>query len=88
MDQPSPHPQATTQASSSANNGPARTKKSHRGGKKKRSRRKSFVAEPEDMPEDGVSQPSVNAARETFYSLHGRNMSNTSIDSEALLDHR
>jgi magnesium transporter len=71
-----------------------RKKRNHRGGKKKRLRRKSFAVSTEDghgMPE--TTQPSrpgqsQNAARSSFYRLHGQNLSNTSLESEALLDHR
>ncbi|KAH8814884.1 hypothetical protein F5884DRAFT_154722 [Xylogone sp. PMI_703] len=66
----------------------------HRGGKKKkkRTRRPSFAASPEGsgMPHTSEMQrgDSLNAARESFYRLQGRNNSNTSLESEALLDHR
>ena len=69
-------------------------KRNHRGGKKKRTRRQSFAASTEDgsgMPETshrGGQSASQNAARASFYRLQGRNLSNTSIESEALLDHR
>ncbi|CZS94823.1 probable MNR2-Manganese resistance protein [Rhynchosporium graminicola] len=66
-------------------------KRNHRGGKKKR-RRQSFAASTEDgsgMPETSHSRMNTNsAARDSFYRLQGRNLSNTSIESEALLDHR
>ncbi|KAK0108592.1 CorA metal ion transporter [Cadophora gregata] len=66
-------------------------KRNHRGGKKKR-RRKSFAASTEDglgLPEPSNSRMNTdNAARASFYRLQGRNLSNTSIESEALLDHR
>ncbi|KAN0121943.1 cora domain containing protein [Hyaloscypha variabilis] len=69
-------------------------KRNHRGGKKKRTRKQSFAASTEDgsgMPETSHSHrrgPSESAVRNSFYRLQGRNMSNTSIESEALLDHR
>jgi magnesium transporter len=68
-------------------------KRNHRGGKKKRSRRRSFAASLEDgsgMPETPQSQAAnaQNAARLSFYRLQGRNLSNTSLESESLLDHR
>ncbi len=69
-------------------------KRNHRGGKKKRARKQSFAPSTEDgseMPETSQSQrggSSESAARASFYRLHGRNLSNTSIESEALLDHR
>ncbi|KAE8449400.1 hypothetical protein EG329_008301 [Mollisiaceae sp. DMI_Dod_QoI] len=69
-------------------------KRNHRGGKKKRTRKQSFAASTEDgsgLPETSQSYgagSSVNAARASFYRLQGRNLSNTSLESEALLDHR
>jgi len=71
-----------------------RKKRNHRGGKKKRARRQSFAVSNEDgsgMPETPQSHRaghSQSAARSSFYRLQGRNLSNTSIESEALLDHR
>ncbi|KAK4199115.1 putative metal ion transporter [Triangularia verruculosa] len=65
-----------------------RKRKNHRGGKKKKqTRRKSFAGLAPDDIESGLDQ-SENAAHEGFYSRSGRNASNTSIDSDALLDHR
>lgn len=66
----------------------------HRGGKKKkRARRPSFAVSTEDGSgildsSDRQRGDSLNAARESFYRLHGGNASNTSLESEALLDHR
>lgn len=70
-------------------------RKNHRG-KKKRARRQSFA--PSDVDDGaGLGESSRNdalresqsAARESFYRVQGtRNMSNTSLESEALLDHR
>lgn len=65
-------------------------KRNHRGGKKKR-RRQSFAASTEDgsgLPETSHRIGSQSAARESFYRVQGRNTSNTSLESEALLDHR
>jgi len=73
-------------------------KRNHRGGKKKKNRRQSFAA-PADTPSIGDGRPTLElreaptplASRPTFYRLGqsgGRNMSETSLDSEALLDHR
>lgn len=73
--------------------GPAtgRRKRNHRGGKKKRPRKQSFAVASDDDG-SGLLKTSQDrdqgAARESFYRLQGRNLSNTSIDSEALLDHR
>ncbi|KAI1769738.1 cora-domain-containing protein [Hypoxylon cercidicola] len=64
------------------------TKKKHRAGRKhKKSRRKSFAAPSGSMPGEGLPQPGHAAKGDGFY-MRGRNLSNTSIDSEALLDHR
>ena len=71
-------------------------KKKHRGGKKRRNRRQSFAATTdlghgdgsddrptlEDIAGHGNSRGSTS-----FYGL-SRNLSNTSLESEALLDHR
>lgn len=71
-----------------------RKKRNHRGGKKKRARRQSFAASTEDgseMPEAAQSSRHgqlQNAARSSFYRVQGHNLSNTSLESEALLDHR
>lgn len=60
-----------------------RKRKGHRGGKNKRSRRKSFAALADDS-NDEMHQPSGDA----FYQMPQGNLSGASIDSEALLDHR
>ncbi|KAI1356270.1 hypothetical protein F5Y01DRAFT_266837 [Xylaria sp. FL0043] len=62
------------------------SKKKHRAGRKhKRPRRKSFLVPPDEF----AAEPASNNAtdRDGFYG-RGRNLSSTSIDSEALLDHR
>lgn len=72
----------------------AKKKKKKRGGKKRRPRRESFAALTEDgsgMPETSqtkLDEAPRSAARESFYRVQGGNLSNTSIESEALLDHR
>jgi magnesium transporter len=67
-------------------------KRNHRGGKKKRARKQSFAVSTEDgsdMPgTSNAEDVSRVMARETLYRLQGRNLSNTSLESEALLDHR
>ncbi len=73
---------------------PKKKRNNHRGGRKKRPRRQSFAV----SNDDGVGMPEIssshrrdqteNAARASFYRLQGRNLSNTSIESETLLDHR
>ncbi|KHN96487.1 CorA family metal ion transporter [Metarhizium album ARSEF 1941] len=60
-----------------------RKRKGHRGGKKKRSRRKSFAALTEDSHDEaGPSRSGL------LYQVPEANLSGTSIDSEVLLDHR
>ena len=71
-------------------------KKKHRGGKKRRNRRQSFAASA-DMghDDDTEGRPSLadiaghgnSRGSTSFYGL-SRNLSNTSLESEALLDHR
>lgn len=67
---------------------PPRRRKNHRGGKKKKSRRKSFVVPSDDLGHDSLQSGDLEEIRENFYAQHGGNNSQTSIDSEALLDHR
>ncbi|KAG6007283.1 hypothetical protein E4U21_006201 [Claviceps maximensis] len=61
-----------------------RKRKGHRGGKRKRSRRKSFAA----LAEDSQDESPGPVASGIIYQLPGASLSDTSIDSEALLDHR
>ncbi|KAI2615616.1 cora-domain-containing protein [Hypoxylon sp. NC1633] len=79
-------PSESTNASTSTNQAP---KKKHRAGRKhkKSSRRKSFAATSDDMQGGGIPPTGATANRDGFY-LRGTNLSNTSIDSETLLDHR
>ncbi|CAG8959059.1 hypothetical protein HYFRA_00012839 [Hymenoscyphus fraxineus] len=68
-------------------------KRNHRGGKKKRTRRQSFALHEEgpELTDASRSRPGEDlqsVAKASFYRLQGRNHSNTSLDSEALLDHR
>jgi magnesium transporter len=71
-----------------------RKKRNHRGGKKKRARKQSFAASTEGSGMGEETSQSIrqaqshSAARASFYRLQGRHASNTSIESEALLDHR
>ncbi|KAK0644856.1 Magnesium transporter ALR2 [Lasiodiplodia hormozganensis] len=89
--------QPTASDSSRTPTGTAKKRK-HRGGKKRR-RRQSFAAPPSedhtDVPSDamGTERPSLadvtseEAVRSSFYRLRNK-ASNTSLESEALLDHR
>ncbi|KAI0020994.1 cora-domain-containing protein [Xylariomycetidae sp. FL0641] len=82
MDNPPAVPSTSSNPPSSSGQG---SKKKHRAGRKhKRSRRKSFAAPSEGIPEDTSAR---GADQDGFYA-QGRNLSNTSIDSQALLDHR
>lgn len=85
---------STLRPDPAAAQGAARKKRSHRGGKKKRNRRQSFAAPLDDgsgLPEASQSRAEVHlqsvARSNSFYRLR-HNLSNTSIESETLLDHR
>ena len=89
--------QSTTDATAANElTGAGKKRRSHRGGKKKKSRRQSFL--PTLAPQNGgpSSQNPDEAvqsttARPPFYRMNrsgGRNLSETSLDSNALLDHR
>jgi magnesium transporter len=71
------------ESSNNSNASKARKRKGHRGGRKKRTRRKSFAALDDDEHDEDRE-----ATGEGFFNLPRANLSNTSIDSEALLDHR
>ncbi|KAH7023185.1 hypothetical protein EDB80DRAFT_598408 [Ilyonectria destructans] len=75
---------ASVSAANAAGQPRAKKRKGHRGGKKKRTRRKSFAALDEDDEHDESQQESG----EGFFKMANANLSGTSIDSEALLDHR
>ncbi|KAI1476673.1 hypothetical protein F4774DRAFT_391988 [Daldinia eschscholtzii] len=78
-------PSVSSNATASTNQ---TAKKKHRAGRKhKKARRKSFAAPPDNMPDEVIPPSSHSGNRAGFY-MRGRNLSNTSIDSEALLDHR
>ena len=70
-------------------------RRNHRAGKKKRNRRQSFMAEQDNDPSrlnsNAAEGSTAPPARPPFYRLGqsgGRNFSETSLDSEELLDHR
>jgi magnesium transporter len=72
---------------------PAKKRKGHRGGMKKRTRQQSFAAHNNGTgsAEAGRSRSDLQTLlsgtpRTSFYS--GRNLSETSLESEVLLDHR
>lgn len=73
--------------------GTPRKKRNHRGGKKKRIRKQSFAVTSDDdvsdVPESSQGRNrEKSATRLSFPGLQGRNLSNTSLESETLLDHR
>lgn len=70
-----------------SSNAPAKKKKTHRGtkGKRKKDRRKSFAVHNDDMNEE---EPAATGPHPSSLYAQDRNLSGTSLDSEALLDHR
>jgi magnesium transporter len=91
-----PISRATSSTNPNGDAGEAKPKKKrHRAGKNRKKRRPSFVAESEvseAVEGEGQGRPSVADVRATqeasFYRLRQGNRSNTSLESEALLDHR
>lgn len=86
-----------TNVPSGAESSAAPKKKRHRGGKNRKKRRQSFVAPSENESAiDTEERPSIlnvpnarqSANQASFYRLRQGNRSNTSLESEALLDHR
>ena len=93
--------QSTTDVLALAQDGlntPVKRRKNHRAGKKKKNRRQSFLPGVEEGNMDpsrsnqNLHDPqSAGLARPPFYRLGqsgGGNLSETSLDSQALLDHR
>ncbi|EXJ63232.1 hypothetical protein A1O7_03679 [Cladophialophora yegresii CBS 114405] len=78
--------------------GDGKKKRKHRAGKKRRNRRQSFAAPSEtsamtsgrDGPTDDplIEEPQPPSIRQSLYRSNNRNLSNESLDSGALLDHR
>ena len=76
----------------------SKRRRNHRGGKRKKGRRQSFALAAEDRGDGNpaaanqaiLDQSSANAPMAPFYRLgqSARNLSSTSLDSQALLDHR
>ena len=86
-----------SQASVPSDQAGPKKRRNHRAGKRKKGRRQSFLPATEEdkrdtsQPERPAEPPSSAVARPPFYSLAqsgGRNFSETSLASEALLDHR
>ena len=75
-----------------------RKRRNHRAGKKKRTRRQSFAAPSDNLGDvegsrsgEMLEAPQTGNGRPPFFRLGqsgGRNLSQTSLDSQALLDHR
>ncbi len=74
-------------------------RRNHRGGRKKKGRRQSFaigndeeqsMQNPDRTAQDPNAASASGTLRPAFYRLgqSGRNLSSTSLDSQALLDHR
>jgi magnesium transporter len=80
-------PAHTPNPPSSSGHGPRR-RKNHRGGKKKKQRRKSFALPADEIAQDSANEEGLDEATPGFYTRPGRNLSTTSLESEALLDHR
>ncbi|KAF2402337.1 cora-domain-containing protein [Trichodelitschia bisporula] len=90
-----PHQQEAQTSSRNADHPPAPKKKKHKGGKKRRNRRQSFAAPAVEVgPDEESHSPhldgpmTASGSRDTFYLIPGGPKSNTSLESEALLDHR
>jgi magnesium transporter len=93
LNNPSSTPLSRAESSTNPNGDAKPKKKRHRAGKNRKKRRPSFVAESEvSEAVDSEARPSVADVRATqeasFYRLRQGNRSNTSLESEALLDHR
>lgn len=90
----SPHPDlqagpgGATQSQPTLGAHPTRRRKNHRGGKKKKTRRTSFAVPSDDIAQDGLGAEVLAERRDDFYVRPDHNLSSTSLDSEALLDHR
>jgi magnesium transporter len=84
--------------SASTTTADGKKKRKHRGGKKRRNRRQSFAAPSETsavasgrdvLPDDPlIEEAEPVGRRQSIYRSNARNLSNESLDSEALLDHR
>lgn len=97
-----PDTQSTSNATAPAQSDQATTgkkRRNHRAGKKKKTRRQSFAVPGAEGDNTAAMRPSQDpreqsrstGSRPPFYRLGqsgGRNLSETSLDSEMLLDHR
>lgn len=83
-----PNPFDAQDPAAGARSSAPRKRKNHRAGKKKKaSRRKSFAALADDMPQGDDHDNGTSSSRPTFYGTRD-NLSRTSIDSSTLHDHR
>lgn len=91
--------QSTSTANAPAQATAGKKRRNHRAGKKKKPRRQSFAVPGDESgngaamrsSQDLLEQSRSTGSRPPFYRLGqsgGRNMSETSLDSEMLLDHR
>lgn len=94
---PFPTLQLTSNATLSEQPAPGKKRRNHRAGKKKKNRRRSFAVTDEGGERENAIRPDLDShahpseARPPFYRLGqsgGRAGSESSMDSEALLDHR
>ena len=79
-------------------NAPGKKRRNHRGGRRRKNRRQSFLPGMQESGMDSaalgrdLNEPATSSAtRPPFYKLGqsgGGNLSETSLDSNALLDHR
>lgn len=89
-------PNANTTAPGTQLSPRRQTKRNHRAGKKKKKARRKSFAVPDDMDGSGDAMRSSQTLLDqtggrSFYRLgqsNGLNLSETSLDSDALLDHR
>lgn len=89
--------QSTSNVPPNEQSAPLKKRKNHRAGRKTKGRRRSFAVVDEAGEHDNATNPNLDsqqhslATRPPFYSFGhsgGRALSESSMDSEALLDHR
>lgn len=94
---PHPEPVAHQNSVPASAEEAGKKKRKKRAGKRRRNRRQSFAAPPDDTDVGGMAEErsslvdpttASSTARESFYRLQRVNKSSTSLESEALLDHR
>jgi magnesium transporter len=89
--------QSTTDVITTEPSVPGKKRRNHRAGRKKKNRRRSFAVAEEDGEDGNAIRPSLDprprpaTTRPSFFRMGqsgGRALSESSLDSEALLDHR